>query len=136
MPALEPLASPTPLAPGHDHASTDAIKTFGSETPSTNMVPSYVIGGKAVVESLVSFADIQVHLALLRRFAQLKAEVLAFKFSETMPEAARFDAQERWRWFVGLAVDRCVTLLAPTRAVAGEFLGNSPIWVQIRYVVP
>lgn len=68
----------------------------------------YRIGSRTVAGSLVSAESIKAHLGLLAAFKRLRQRVESCP-DESLPDIAQFlDGPQRWAWFVGLAVERCV----------------------------
>ena len=74
---------------------------------------TYTVGTHTLAAPLVQPRELRAHLALLRAFAGLRATVArgAFEFAFWPALVDELDAAQRWAWVVGLAVDRCVSLL-------------------------
>lgn len=102
-----------------------------SEYNSTDLPPTYepptrfTIGGLTTVEPLVSIAQTKGHLALLRAFAELKAQIEAY---DTSALHKLTSADAKWAWFVGLAVERYVIM-----SNLASFMGRliSSFWCKI-----
>ena len=79
--------------------------------------------------SLVSAESVKAHLGLLAAFKSLRQRVESCP-DESLPDMAQFlDGPQRWAWFVGLAVERCV----PTdchREVWEKLKCNAPLRFQ------
>lgn len=87
-----------------------AYSDTSSDQPPAYTPPSaFVIGSRTLTHPLVQIQELKAHLSLLRAFKNLRTVVEDGKVAE-WPEVVRMlDPQQRWAWFVGLAVDRYVT---------------------------
>jgi len=98
-------------------SSSNAPNTFTQRRPrpadsdntssSTAAAPETYPIGKTRTQPLVFISEVRGHLALLRAFAALRAQIDACDVNTEhavpfMPE----DRERRWAWFVGLAVER------------------------------
>ncbi|KAK7037403.1 hypothetical protein VNI00_011153 [Paramarasmius palmivorus] len=75
---------------------------------SSDATKPYAIG-QAFTGPLVSMSNIKGHLRLLRAFAQLKYKLDSLRDLEVTSQFPRYtprNADKRWEWFVGLAVER------------------------------
>ncbi|GLB34355.1 putative glycine-rich domain-containing protein-like [Lyophyllum shimeji] len=84
------------------------------DAPDASAPITYPVG-KARTQPLVFVSEVRGHLALLRAFAALRAQIDAYDPStEFAPPFMPDDQDRRWAWFVGLAVERfavwCETL--------------------------
>ncbi|KAK0439257.1 uncharacterized protein EV420DRAFT_1178806 [Desarmillaria tabescens] len=82
-------------------------KSMTTQQPTSNLPFKISIGGRLVPEPFLTVPQLKGHLALLRCFAELKNKV------ENMAEAEQTsypqvpaDKEQRWNWFVALAVER------------------------------
>jgi len=98
LPAHQPLLSlPTP--------TTMSPPILGSGSPPQ---PTYMIGPRKPSKPLVSVEQVQDHLQLLDAFHRLRVTVEQGKDNRIPGFAVRMDKENRWRWFIHLAIDRCV----------------------------
>lgn len=82
-----------------------AIKqTSRRQTPG----PSFEIASRRTSGPLVSIAQVQGHLRLLRAFHNLRVIVEECKDRRIPAFAAQMDKESRWIWFITLAIDRFV----------------------------
>lgn len=80
-----------------------AIKqTSRRQTPG----PSFEIASRRTSDPLVSIAQVQGHLRLLRAFHNLRVIVEECKDRRIPAFAAQMDKESRWIWFITLAIDR------------------------------
>lgn len=95
--------------PTYNAFSSDRTASGGGNVANAPPPPDYtppskfVIGSTITTEPLVGLPEIKGHLALLHNFAELKKQV------ETMTVSVPYvptDAERKWTWFVGLAVER------------------------------
>lgn len=108
LPAYSASAAAPTVPP--EKSQHDREKSSYNETdlPPTYEPPTrFTIGGAVTSEPLVSIQQIKGHLALLRQFAELKAQIQAYS---TAGMNNLEDADAKWAWFVGLAVERYVGL--------------------------
>lgn len=89
---------------------------------------SHSIGGKTLTAPLVQVQDLKAHLCLLRAFKNLRIAVEADPGTGSQtshwPELAKkLDGPRRWTWFLGLAVDRCVSFAFEMMVVANVEVG-------------
>lgn len=102
LPAYSASTAPSSLRPE---------KSEKAEYSSTDLPPTYeppkrfTIGESTTLEPLVSIQQIKGHLALLRAFAELKTQIENYDTSKVHKLS---DADAKWAWFVGLAVERYV----------------------------
>ena len=95
--------------------------TDDSPSPGTGLPPSYdnttfAIGGRTVSPPLVSIEQLKSHLRLLGMFMLMKQKVedpdSDPQLADMMPFLAKaLSPEERWVWFLELAVDRYVSAL-------------------------
>ena len=75
----------------------------------TSRVPiKYRIGGALLESPLVSIRRVKAHLTLLRAFKSLKTNIQE-RTSEDLrlpPIVSELSKEQRWAWFVALAVER------------------------------
>jgi hypothetical protein len=69
-------------------------------------LPSFEIGSRRTSGPLVSIAQVQGHLRLLRAFHNLRVIVEECKDRRIPAFAAQMDKESRWIWFITLAIDR------------------------------
>ena len=72
------------------------------------------VGGDAPNDSFVTAAQLKAHLGLLRAFRELKDRVTNLEANQDvrnkLPQLAQELApQDRWTWFLELALERCVS---------------------------
>ena len=97
--------------------------------PSTHIAPAqFLIGASYTEGPLVNIPEIKGHLALLRMFAELRNNVagLGLDSAPSIP----VETEERWSWFVGLAVERCALFLQLARNYLISY------HQKVRYLVP
>ena len=75
------------------------------------------VGGKIPKGSFVTVHQLKTHLGLLRAFRELKDRVTNLEANQDvrdkLPSLAReLGPQERWTWFLELALERCVSFNA------------------------
>lgn len=75
----------------------------------------FKIGSRRVSSPLVSIDQLKSHLRLLGMFTLVKEKVEALhldpQFMDTIPPLAKnLSSEERWRWFLELAVERYATV--------------------------
>lgn len=94
---LDPVPSPrlTPPPPSHDNAV-------------------FKIGTRAVVNPLVPLEQLKSHLRLLGIFASMKQKIedpdSDPQIAQMIPPLAKaLSPEKRWKWFLELAVERCVS---------------------------
>lgn len=68
--------------------------------------PSFEIASRRTSGPLVSIAQVQGHLRLLRAFHNLRVIVEECKDRRIPAFAAQMDKESRWIWFITLAIDR------------------------------
>ena len=69
------------------------------------------VGGKIPEESFVTVSQLKTHLGLLRAFRELKDRVVNLEANQEVrdklpPMAQELGPQERWTWFLELALER------------------------------
>ena len=79
-------------------------------TPDDNQV-RLPVGGKIPKESFVTVSQLKTHLGLLRAFRELKDRVIDLEANQDVrgrlpPMAQELGPQERWTWFLELALER------------------------------
>ena len=79
-------------------------------TPDDNQV-RLPVGGKVPKESFVTVSQLKTHLGLLRAFRELKDRVVDLEANNDVrdklpPMAQELGPQERWTWFLELALER------------------------------
>ena len=94
-------------APPQDTAHDDDPSTT---TPDDNQV-RLPVGGKVPKESFVTVPQLKTHLGLLRAFGELKDQVVDLEANHDVcdklpPIAQELEPQERWTWFLELALER------------------------------
>ena len=97
-------------------ASTEQLPTYAripSPEPPSYEDTAFSIGTRIVSQPLVSTEQLKSHLRLLGMFALMKRKVqdpdLDPQLSEAIPALAKaLSPEERWVWFLELAVERCV----------------------------
>jgi hypothetical protein len=70
---------------------------------------TFTVGSKTTRQPLVSSDQLKGHITLLRAFHALRQSIENFENDTThrLPELAeKLTVDERWSWFVGLAVER------------------------------
>ena len=81
----------------------------------------FPVGGKVPKDSFVTVPQLKTHLGLLRAFRELKDRVIDLDANQDVrdklpPLAQELGPQERWTWFLELALERCeLHNLAPIR---------------------
>lgn len=90
----------------HDnHLPAYARTAENVPSPSYSPPARYAIGKHRLAQSLVSLEDVKTHLALLAAFYGLQQKVEAGH--PGFPGLANeMSAEQRWGWFVALAVER------------------------------
>ena len=73
----------------------------------------FPVGGKVPKDPLVTPSQLKTHLGLLRAFRELKDRVTDLEVSQDArdklpPLAQELGPQERWTWFLELALERYV----------------------------
>lgn len=96
------IAPPSYTATDQRPADPPPIYTFPT---------SYVIGSHQTTGPLVNPNKLKGHLGLLRAFYKLRLQVEDGKDNRLPEFAQKMEAERRWVWFVGLAVERCVAFL-------------------------
>lgn len=87
--------------PANANGNTDQPPAYEAPT-------SFTIGAKTLTQPLVRIGELKAHLSLLGAFKNLRTLVEDGQITE-WPEVVRvLDPSQRWAWFIGLAVDRCV----------------------------
>ena len=94
-------------APPRDTTNGDDPSTT---TPDDNQV-RLPVGGKIPKESFVTVPQLKTHLGLLRAFGELKDQVVDLGANHDVrdklpPIAQELEPQERWTWFLELALER------------------------------
>ncbi|VDB87855.1 unnamed protein product [Peniophora sp. CBMAI 1063] len=91
-------------------AQPPSYNAHDSEEPPAYQPPTtFLIGIHKIDTSLVQVKDLKLHLALLRAFTELRAQVenqtgdAAVHFPQ---EVKQLSPERRWTWFVNLAVER------------------------------
>jgi hypothetical protein len=113
--------SPTLVSVEPSHELPKYSKLHAEDIPPaySTFPTAFVIGQQETDGSLVDAAQVNGHLALLNAFASLKQQVSSLPFTNwrdyeaqvrLLPQAS----DERWRWFVSLAVERFVYLWSGT----------------------
>ena len=97
------------------------------QPPKYSPPTSFVIGTKTLAEPLVHVNELKTHLALLRAFKVLRTTVEESKATEWPELVQPLDPQQRWAWFVGLAVDRYVSFLGEYMLVICYMLNRRDI---------
>ena len=89
----------------------------GDAPPAYEAPKSFTIGSKTLTQPVVRVGELKAHLSLLRAFKNLRTLVEDGQITQ-WPEVVRvLDPEQRWAWFVGLAVDRYV----PGKSIATTF---------------
>ncbi|TFY79965.1 hypothetical protein EWM64_g4047 [Hericium alpestre] len=92
----------TPRAPPEATPSASS-----GATPSAAALPATLrVGGRMVKATLVDPEDVKVHLGLLRAFWELRQTVEVRLDARFPPFARTMHPEQRWAWFVTLAVER------------------------------
>ncbi|KAI0791997.1 hypothetical protein C8Q75DRAFT_805043 [Abortiporus biennis] len=115
--------------PAYREAGNEFKLPLANETPlpPTYIAPSsYQIGLNILPKPLVSTEELKAHLALLRAFKLLRETVkerTAFELG-LPPAAHALEKDQRWAWFVGLAVERFYRWLhvVPFRVTVDEWI--------------
>ena len=111
--------------PGPSHHTFDRAMASTEQLPAYVRIPSpereppsyehtaFSIGTRTVSRPLVSSEQLKSHLRLLGMFALMKRKVqdpsLDPELLEAIPALAKeLSPEERWVWFLELAVERCV----------------------------
>lgn len=81
--------------------------TSTSTSASAELPYSFVIGKSTLSKQLVTTSSVKGHLHLLHRFSELKPEVNYLPF---FSEFRGWPTETRWRYFISVAVERCVYL--------------------------
>ena len=84
---------------------------------------SFPVGGKVPNNSFVTAPQLKAHLGLLRAFRELKNRVTDLEANQDVRDklpslAQELGPQDRWTWFLELALERCV--LCNPRACIGS----------------
>jgi hypothetical protein len=99
--------------PAYDQHSTASAQSISSEEAPPHAPPSYqpaafTIGSKKLGSPLVTIPELQLHLDLLGAFHTLKSVVLNGNDYRFPSFVSKLEPEQRWGWFVGLAVERPV----------------------------
>lgn len=75
----------------------------------------FPVGGKVPEDPLVTAPQLKTHLGLLKAFRELKGRVTDLEANRDVrdklpPLAQELGPQERWTWFLELALERCELL--------------------------
>ena len=95
----------------------------------------HTIGGQKLFSPLIRHSHIQAHLCLLRAIYNMRATILSGEDKRIPQEAMKLDATQRWAWFVGLAVERCVLTLLRSR-ITNALSSRFTRWVSYTRVAP
>ena len=114
MPAEEPLASNSDCKSIISFDTTDSEHSANADQPLPHdRVPtSYTIGTNVLIAPLVELTYLKTHLRLLRAFNTLRTAVeddrdpYSGEASRWPDLAKALSGPERWKWFIGIAVDR------------------------------
>lgn len=99
-----------------EHEAGQFANTLGSQS---TLPPRYLertrfpVGGKTPKGPFATISQLKAHLGLLRAFRELKNRVTDLEANrdahDKLPLLAReLDPQQRWVWFLELALERCV----------------------------
>ncbi|CAL1714258.1 unnamed protein product [Somion occarium] len=94
--------------PAYAIAVDSGSSQIGSPPPSYSAPKSYKIGSRTLGSPLVDINQLKAHLALLHAFKLLRADIQSKSAEELELPAVvdRLGENERWAWFVGLALER------------------------------
>ncbi|KAI0049887.1 hypothetical protein FA95DRAFT_1488384 [Auriscalpium vulgare] len=90
--------------PTYDEAGTSTDTEATTSTPGFTGV--FRVGRKELHGPLVEAKHLKLHLGLLGAFVQLRQQLEAGRDAGLPEPAMRLEAERRWAWFVGLAVER------------------------------
>lgn len=84
------------------------------------------VGGKVPTEPFVTISQLKAHLGLLRAFKELKNRVTDLEANRDVrdkvpPLARELEPQQRWIWFLELALERYVLCNPPAYPVLAHF---------------
>ena len=93
------------------------------QTPASSQ-PRIPVGGRVPGDSFVSAPQLKTHLGLLRAFRELRGRVTDLKANKDVRDklpslAQQLEPQERWKWFLELALER----QAPCNLLSGCSFG-------------
>lgn len=101
----------TTSPPGYSaNAPNDAPPSY-----TYNFPDEFTIGSKRI-PAVVDVAQLKTHLRLLGAFHSLRSIVEAGEDVRIPSHVRDFEPEQRWAWFVNLAVERCVGLFFTRRA--------------------
>ena len=85
----------------------------------------FPVGGTVPRDPFVTVSQLKTHLGLLRAFRVLKDRVTDLETRQEVrnklpPSAQELGPQERWTWFLELALERSVPCHPPVRPVFAE----------------
>jgi hypothetical protein len=78
-----------------------------SPPPEYALQSKFEIGYKAPPKPFVTATELQVHLDLLRAFKELRVKIELYP-NDLPEDIQKLSREERWWWFVALAVERYV----------------------------
>ena len=118
----------TPLQHGEHKARPSTSTPDGQST----LPPRYLerirfpVGGKTPKGPFVTISQLKAHLGLLRAFRELKNRVTDLETNrdtrDKLPSLAReLESQQRWVWFLELALERCIPRDSPDYLVLSDF---------------
>jgi len=86
----------------------------------------FPVGGKVPKNSFVTVPQLKAHLGLLRAFRELKDRVTDLEANQDVrdklpPLAQELGPEDRWTWFLELALERCVLRNPWARLVELQF---------------
>ena len=101
------------------YTAREAGPSMSTSTDQSAPPPYYLeevrisVGGKVPNQSFVTTAQLKAHLGLLRAFRELKNRVTDLEANQDvrnkLPSLAQeLGPQDRWTWFLELALERCV----------------------------
>ena len=102
------------------HGAGPSTSAYSAPPPYYPEQVRFPVGGKVPNDPFVVASQLKTHLGLLRVFRELKNRVTDLEANQDVhsnlpPLAQELGPQERWTWFLELALDRsyCVTLWLP-----------------------
>jgi hypothetical protein len=102
------------------YTETDPGPSPGPASPPAYEGTTFTIGNRTVSRPLVSIEQLKSHLRLLGMFKLMKHKVenpdSDPQLAEAIPLLAKIlSPEERWRWFLELAVERCALIINSSR---------------------
>lgn len=115
----------TKTAPPPQHGEHEARPSTSTSGGQFTLPPRYLerirfpVGGKTPKGPFVTISQLKAHLGLLRAFRELKNRVTDLETNRDTRDklsllARELEPQQRWVWFLELALERCIPVTLPT----------------------